>query len=99
MVEGSKAGKRYSQEFKLQASKLVVEGGYTYVKAADRLGVSVWSLRDWVRSFREQGELAGADERVPLAEELKALRKELVEVRLENDILKKAAAYFAKESL
>ena len=90
MAGGSKQGKRYSQEFKLQASKLVVEGGYTYAKAAERLGVSVWSLRDWVRSFREKGDLPGANERVPMAEELKSLRKELCEVRLENEILKKA---------
>ena len=99
MAERSPQGKRYGRDFKLEASKLVVEGGYTYRKAAAQLGVSVWSLRDWVKAFRASGELPAAGQRVPVAEELKALRQELAEARLENEILKKAAAYFAKESL
>ena len=98
MAEG-KRGKRYSREFKLQASKLVVEGGYSYAKAADRLGASNWSLRQWVKQFRVSGELPPAGQTAPAAEELKAARKELAELRLENEILKKAAAYFARESL
>jgi len=91
--------KRYSHEFQLQAAKLVVEGGYSYAKAAKRLGTTSWSIRQWVKKFRTSGELATADDGYSPGEELKRLRKELAEARMENDILKKAAAYFAKESL
>ena len=49
--------KRYSGEFKLQAAKLIVEGGYTYHQAGQQLGVSDWALRCWVKAFRESGHL------------------------------------------
>lgn len=93
------AGKRYSREFRLQAAKLVVECGYSYEKAAERLGATAWSIRQWVKKFREAGDLPSDGESVSAADELKRLRRELAEARMENDILKKAAAYFAKESL
>lgn len=91
--------KRYSEDFKLQAAKLVVEGGYSYAQAAERLGAGKWSIRDWVKKFRTTGQLPPAGTAVPMADELKAARKELAQLRLENEILKKAAAYFAKDSL
>jgi transposase len=91
--------KHYSRDFKLSAARLIVDQGYTYKKAAERLGVSSWTLRDWVRKFRAEGILAPVGEPVPEAEELKQLRKDNYQLRLENEILKKAAAYFAKESL
>jgi transposase len=90
-------GIRHTREFKLQAAKLVVEQGYTISKAAERLGLSSWSVRDWVRQFRADGTLPPIGEVVPEAEELKRLRKELAEVRMERDILKKAMVYFAKD--
>ena len=93
------SGRRYGHEFQLQAAKLVVEGGYTYAKAAERLDATAWSIRQWVKKFRQSGQLPPAGEPVAAAEELKQLRKELAELRMENEILKKAAAYFAKESL
>lgn len=91
--------KRYAEEFKLQAARLVVEHGYTYRQASERLGVHGWSIRQWVKSFRASGQLPPEDQPVAAAEELKAARKELLRLRMENEILKKAAAYFAKESL
>ena len=99
MADKNTRRKRYSEEFRLQAAKLIVEGGYTYHQAAQRLGVSDWALRCWVKAFRESGHLPAQGQAVPLAEELKAARRELTQLRLENEILKKAAAYFAKESL
>jgi transposase len=99
MAEKSARQKRYTQEFKLQAAKLVVEGGYRCHQVAQRLGVSDWALRCWVKAFRDSGHLPAKGQAVPLAEELKAARRELAQLRLENEILKKAAAYFAKESL
>ena len=90
---------RYSKEFKLQAARLVAEQGYSYQEAADRLGATAWSIRNWVEKFRQTGELPSKGETQPKADELRQLRKEVAQLRLENEILKKAAAYFAKESL
>jgi len=89
--------KTYDQAFKLDAARLVVEHGYSYKEAAKRLGAKEWSVRQWVKKFRETGELGG--EKMSAGEEMAALRKELRQLQMENEILKKAAAYFAKESL
>jgi len=94
-----KERKRYSREFQLGAARLVVEQGYTLRAAAEKLGTTTWSIRQWIERFRESGELAAEGKTVPQAEELKSLRRENSQLRMENEILKKAAAYFAKESL
>ena len=99
MADKSTRHKRYTQEFRLQAAKLIVEGGTPYHQASQQLGVSDWALRGWVKDFRASGHLPVKGQGVPLAEELKAARRELTQLRLENEILKKAVAYFAKESL
>ena len=91
--------KRYEHGFKLQAARLVVEQGYSLNEAAQRLGVSTWSIRQWIKKFRTSGDLPPEGQPVPDAEELRVLRKENKQLRLENEILKKAAAYFAKDSL
>jgi len=91
--------RKYSKEFKLQAARLVAEQGYSYKQAAQRLGTSSWSIRNWVQKFRQTGELPSQSETQPKADELRELRKENARLKMENDILKKAAAYFAKESL
>jgi len=91
--------KRYSKEFKLEAARLVIEHGYTFKEAAKRLGTTDWSIRQWVNQFRKTGELAPAGTAQPEAEEFRRLRKENKRLQLENEILKKAAAYFAKDSL
>lgn len=91
--------RKYSKDFKLQAARLVAEQGYSYKQAAERLGTTSWSIRDWVQKFRHTGELSEQDQTQPKADELRELRKELARLKMENDILKKAAAYFAKESL
>ena len=91
--------RKYSKEFKLQAAKLVTEQGYSYDQAAKRLGTTGWSVRHWVRKFQETGELPSKVQSQPKIDEIRQLRKENAQLRMENDILKKAAAYFAKESL
>lgn len=91
--------KRYNQEFQIQACRLVVEQGYSLREASERLGPSSWTIRNWIKKYRAKGEFPSADQPVPEAEELKRLRKELKQLQMENEILKKAAAYFAKDSL
>ena len=92
-------GKRYNREFKLQACKLVVEHGYSLNEAAERLGATAWSIRSWIKGLRADGALPPKDQTAGTAEELKELRKETKRLRLENEILKKATAYFAKDQL
>lgn len=83
----------FTPEFKKEAVTLVNEQGYTIAKAAASLGISDRTLRGWVVGTRQQSESElHEDERA----ELKRLRKENKELRLEKDILKKASAFFAK---
>ena len=91
--------RKYSKEFKLQAARLVTEQGYSYKQAAKRLGATGWSIRNWVQKFRQTGELPAKSETQPKADELRQLRKENARLKMENDILKKGAGSFAKESL
>lgn len=92
------ANKKYTEEFKLDAVKLILEKGYTYKEAAKRLKVHKDTLARWVRIF-EAGDMPGTDGKTPkeVLEELKRLRKENKKLRIEQEILKKAAAFFAKE--
>jgi transposase-like protein len=90
--------KHYSKDFKLQAARLVTENGYSLKDAAKKLGVSAWSIRYWINKFRQTAELPTQNQAQSPAEELKQLRKENARLRMEVDILKKATAYFAKES-
>jgi len=91
--------KKYNREFKLQTCKLVVEQGYTLKEASDRLGPCTWTIREWIKKYQATGELPAAGQIVLEAEEMKRLRKDLKQLQMENEILKKAAAYFAKDSL
>lgn len=89
--------KHYTKEFRLQAARLVVEQGYSYAQVAQRLGPSAWSVRRWVAKYRKTGELAAEGTAQATGDEIKQLREENTRLRMENDILKKAAAYFARE--
>jgi transposase len=91
--------KKYNHEFQLQTCRLVVDQGYTLKEASDRLGRCTWTIRKWIKKYQSTGELPAAGQAVPEAEEMKRLRKENKRLQLENEILKKAAAYFAKNSL
>ena len=91
----------YTPEFRSEAVKLVEQEGLSVDQAAKRLSVPKSSLGNWVRASRS-GKLSkvGQGQRLPteMEMELARLRKELAEVKLERDLLKKCAAYFAKES-
>lgn len=90
------SGKRYTEEFKLGAASQVIDRGHSVSSVALRLGVSTKSLYDWVERYGkpepERNQLSAQQQ------EIRALKAELKRVTEERDILKKAAAYFAKES-
>lgn len=91
----------YTPEFRAEAVKLVETTGMSIARVAKQLSIPKSSLDNWVRLARE-GKLAevGKGQRVPseLELELARVRKELAEVKMERDLLKKFATYFAKES-
>ena len=93
--------RKYTREFKVEAIKLIRERGVPVAQASRDLGVHPNSLREWVREFAEDPEhsFPGHGQMKPEAAELERLRREVVRLKAERDILKKAAAYFAKESL
>ena len=93
---------RYTKEFRLEAVKLVLEEGASSAAAAKRLSLPTSTMMNWVKAAKA-GKLGDVGRKYrPLTEveiELARTRKELAEVKMERDILKKAAAYFARESL
>ena len=86
---------RYTEEFKLAAVKQVTERHYPVAEVAERLGVSSHSLYAWIKVYSKPQEQRQQDD--DQQAELRKLRAELKRVTEERDILKKAAAYFAKE--
>ncbi len=90
---------RYSDEFKRDAVRLITEEKYKFTAAAHAVGVSEKSLRDWHRKFAPPPAACGDDASLDeLRAENKRLRKQLKRAEMEREILKKATAYFAKES-
>ena len=87
--------KQYSKEYKEEAVALVREQGYSVPEAAKSLGLASNILYRWKEKIESQlaGESLSVDER----EELKRLRKEIKNLRMEKEILKKASAFFARE--
>ena len=88
---------RYSPEFKDEAVRQVTERGHSVQEVAARLGVSSHSLYRWVKPVRPSKVEERADELLEAKKEVLKLRSELRRVQEERDILKKAAAYFARE--
>lgn len=92
--------KKYTREFKEDAVRLVTEQGYRAAEAARNLGLDRGMLARWVKELQEEGAEAfrGNGQLSEREQELRRLREENRRLKLERDILKKAAAFFAKES-
>jgi transposase len=92
--------RRYSKEFKHEAVRLVLVQKVAMTQVARDLDLHVNVLRNWVRAVRDDPTHAfpGEGHQKPEDAEMTRLRREVVKLRAERDILKKAAAYFAKES-
>lgn len=89
------ARRQYSREFKISAVKLVNEQGYSVIEAARSLGLDPSNIRQWLEKFGPELEPAATTE-TSLRVEVRKLRRQNAELIMERDILKKAAAYFAK---
>jgi transposase len=91
----------FNSEFKREAVRLVKERGVAITQAARDLDLHENVLRKWVRELAidPQHAFPGQGQMKPEQAEIDRLRKEVAKLRMERDILKKAAAYFAKESM
>ena len=90
------SNKRYPEEFKIEAVKQVTDRGHSVAEVASRLGTTTHSLYAWIKKYGPEANdyQAKTDEQA----EIRRLKKELQRVTEERDILKKATAFFAKES-
>ena len=90
----------YTKEFKIQACELVVKNGLKVKAVADKMGISHIMLYRWIDQYKTYGTDAfvGKGHLRPEEAKLKKLKKENEELRQQVEILKKAAAYFAKEN-
>jgi len=97
-AKGRRAKRQFTDEFKAGAVRLVLDEGKTVAQAARDLGLTASSLRVWVE--RARADRTGGKSGLTTEEraEMAALRKEVRTLRMERDILKKAAAFFAKEN-
>ena len=91
------ARKTYTREFKLQAVRMMTTDGLSVSEVSRQLGVGQNCLRAWRAAAQQQGDAAfpGQGNPSPEQDELRRLRAEVVRLRAERDLLKKAAAYFA----
>jgi transposase len=92
--------RRFDRAFKLEAVKLVRERGVSAAQAARDLDVHENVLRKWVKEFSADPQHAfpGQGQMKPEQAEIDRLRREVIRLKAERDILKKATAFFAKES-
>ena len=90
--------RRYPEEFRRRAAQLVLDSGRSIRSVAAELGINPETLRNWVAAMRQEKAAGPAglttDERLELAR----LRRQVTELELEREILKKAAVFFAKET-
>lgn len=98
MTSSSQSNPTFTNEYRLDAVRLAQSKGIP--AAAKQLGISDSALRKWDKMVRERGESAFASHQASIdtAAELRRLREENRQLKMERDILKKAAAFFAKES-
>lgn len=93
---------KYTREFRVEAVKLVTEGKLSIPEAGRRLSVPPSTLSTWIKASKAGKLVEVGKSHRPMTEvelEMFRIKRELAEVKMERDLLKKAAAYFAKESL
>jgi len=93
----SKTRRTFTREFKVQAVQLVTEKGYSYAEAARQLGITDAQIRNWKKQIEAAGTQGFPGRGHAVDEEVQRLRTENKRLLLEREILKKAAAFFARE--
>ena len=90
----------YTDEFRFDAVRLVLDEGLTKAEVSRRLGINQNSLGKWVKAYKSHGKDAfpGKGRQTPEQEELRRLREENRQLKMEREILKKATAFFARET-
>jgi transposase len=93
--------RKFTREFKLEAVKLIRDRGVGVTQASRDLDVHQTVLRSWLRAYGDDPVQAfpGHGQQKPEAAEIARLKREVTKLKAERDILKKAAAYFARESM
>ena len=93
--------KQYPEDLKQTAIEMALQGDRSAKAVAEELGISPKTLYGWLRRYRQEHGLSLTDEpkEESMGEELKRLRRENARLKIEREILKKATAYFAKETL
>ena len=89
----------HSKEFKKEAVRLVIQSGRKIRQIAEELGVNIWTIKGWVKKYDKEArvELISQGFKMSPEEENRLLKKELLDVTEERDILKKAIAVFSKK--
>ena len=93
---------KFTKEFKEEAVKMVTEGNLSIPEVGRRISIPKSTLDRWVRQSREGKLSDNNNKKIPVTDdqmELARLKREVAELKMERDILKKATAYFARESL
>jgi transposase len=93
------ARRKYTPQFKAEAVELVTSSGKTATEIARDLGISDGTLGNWMKLAKKRGDVKDEPLDVGGRAELKALKEEVRYLKMEREILKKAAAWFAKENL
>ena len=95
----SSTKKTYTEDLKKSSAKLAVESDHPISKTAKSLDIKDTTLYGWINKYYPEHKRTQQDTLSSSEQELRQLRKELARVKQERDILKKAAAYFANETL
>ncbi len=95
----SKAKNQFSTEFKQECVNLVVNQGYSVVHAASAMNVALSTMQRWVSQYKQEilGVTPQARALTPEQQRIQALESEVKQLRRDNDLLKKASAFFAIE--
>jgi transposase len=89
-------GKRFEEAFKIETVKYISENNKPVAQVAREVGVNENTLHGWVKKYGQQPEIKAVQSFSSEAAELRALQKEIRDLKEENEILKKAMHYFAK---
>lgn len=90
--------RRFSEEYKSEAVRLVIDSGRSIADVAKSLGISETTLANWVKKSKNNGEVEEKPLTVSERAELEELRKKYAQAQMDNEFLKRAAAWFASAS-